>query len=388
MEVLVLEDDLIQLSYFSKIVESMEHNFIFCSTAKSAIEEVESKKFDVVFLDLAMPDEDGFDVVRTLSKFSPMTAIVFVSSSANRILQGSIFIAKNLGVQRVKKLNKPIYDYNINSMLKWVEITNKDNEGINVTINSTKQIIPYYQAIICPKSLSILAVEICPKLKNSENEIVNNDALFTISCSDNIDVTRYIIDSGLNDFLHFLKVSPSLRLSINVSHKDLSNRTFVKYIFNKVDGLGIDTSNIIIEVTEKEFNLEQNEVLENLCRLNIMGFNISMDGFGIGYSTVSTLISGIFNEVKINIDYFQKSICDDKYKYALNGVIKFAEELELNVVCCGVETYGQYKLVANYSESSLQGGLLFKCLNFNDMLDVLSSHKFKGNTSYGGKFII
>ena len=132
-------------------------------------------------------------------------------------------------------------------------------------------------------------------------------------------------------------------------------------------------------MTEKEFVVDESKVLENLCRLSIKGFQISMDDYGVGVSTISTLMCGVFNEVKIDMDFVRKSTYDHQYKIALRSMVKFAKELEFRVVCEGIENYREYRNATSCGDVLIQGYLFSKPLDFKATVAILENKKNKQN---------
>ncbi len=389
MKILVLEDDLIQINYFSKLVSHLEFDFVFCLTATEAIQKIKSETFDAAFLDLAMPEEDGFDVVRSIKEHCPATAIIFVSSSNLEVLRSAVLIAEMLGIKRAKRLQKPISGHQIESILNWVNETADKSIRPQISqkalsldsINFTHDLVPFYQPIFDSETFDILGVEVLARLKHADLGILVPGQFFEFVEKHNLDatLTKTIVDKCLSDYVKFLEINPSLRISINVSHKELAGKEFLHYISNAVDNIGIKTSQVIIEVTEKEFVVDESKVLENLCRLSIKGFQISMDDYGVGVSTISTLMCGVFNEVKIDMDFVRKSTYDHQYKIALRSMVKFAEELEFRVVCEGIENYREYRNATSCGDVLIQGYLFSKPLDFKATLAILENKKNKQN---------
>lgn len=84
MRIAVCDDDLREQEQFDKAIQGWDPA---CRTEKflngSALLEASGKSppFDIVFLDIYMPGENGVDIARTLKKTSPETEIVFVTTS-------------------------------------------------------------------------------------------------------------------------------------------------------------------------------------------------------------------------------------------------------------------------------------------------------------------
>jgi twitching motility two-component system response regulator PilH len=81
-KVLCVDDAAADLSMIQKVVSSANLNVVSATNGRDAIERAKSEKPDLIFLDILMPDMDGFAVIRELQK-DPATKdipVVFVSS--------------------------------------------------------------------------------------------------------------------------------------------------------------------------------------------------------------------------------------------------------------------------------------------------------------------
>jgi len=85
-KVLCVDDSAAELSALRKILSDANINVIFATNGKEAIEHAKSEVPDLIFLDILMPDMDGFKVMRELQKDATTKDIpvVFVSSKSQK----------------------------------------------------------------------------------------------------------------------------------------------------------------------------------------------------------------------------------------------------------------------------------------------------------------
>jgi len=92
--ILVVDDNSDHRKGFRILLESGGYSVFECNSGKEALKALEKTNFDLMTLDLSMPDVDGFDVLRTVRSKHPELKIVVVSG----FLQGSMNkAAKALG---------------------------------------------------------------------------------------------------------------------------------------------------------------------------------------------------------------------------------------------------------------------------------------------------
>jgi CheY-like chemotaxis protein len=92
--ILVVDDNSDHRKGFRILLESGGYSVFECNSGKEALKALEKTNFDLMTLDLSMPDVDGFDVLRAVRSKHPELKIVVVSG----FLQGSMNqVAKFLG---------------------------------------------------------------------------------------------------------------------------------------------------------------------------------------------------------------------------------------------------------------------------------------------------
>jgi two-component system, response regulator RegA len=99
--ILVVDDDQ-ALSRSIALALDRGHSHVFeCTTAAQAVQELEQGAYDVVLLDLSLPDGDAFDVLDKVAERSPTPAVVAISGVATPLdsfrlgqLGAASFVAK------------------------------------------------------------------------------------------------------------------------------------------------------------------------------------------------------------------------------------------------------------------------------------------------------
>ena len=157
-----------------------------------------------------------------------------------------------------------------------------------------------------------------------------------------IDIGLFVFKKACEDFVEFKKHTPYLKtISINVSTVQLYENSFIDNILAILKEVKIEPNEIKIEITETHImkNLEQSlEVLEKLKRI---GFDISIDDFGTGHSSLSYLKLFPIDELKID-KAFIDDIPDDKGGVAItNTIITLSKNMDYVNVAEGIETKEQ-----------------------------------------------
>ncbi len=143
---------------------------------------------------------------------------------------------------------------------------------------------------------------------------------------------------------------------ITISEEDFAERIREisgRYVFNK--------KNLIIEITEDSIENNREKAMENIFKCKEMGFCIALDDLGSGYTSLANLCEYPIDIVKLDRSIILKT--DKKNgRELLNGTIALGHNLNLKVVCEGVETEEQNTIVSDSKCDYIQGWYYFKAL--------------------------
>lgn len=222
----------------------------------------------------------------------------------------------------------------------------------------------YLQFIVDSKEGKISSAETLSRWENSSGEIVFPGTYIGIMEKSGL-ITRF-------DYYMFEKVCEKLSqwkdsqysdisLSCNLTRITISEKDFaekIKEISNKYD---FDRSKLVIEITED--SLEKNLVVAmlNIIEIKKLGFRISLDDFGSGYTSLVSLCEYPIDVVKIDREILLLA-GTEKGKKLFSGIVSLAHYLHLKVVCEGVETEEQNKLVLESECDYIQGWYYTKAL--------------------------
>jgi hypothetical protein len=81
LRILVVEDHTDTLQALSRLLSHFGHEISLADTAQGALNTIESKEFDVVLCDIALPDGNGYDVVAQAKRKRPVKAVALTGFS-------------------------------------------------------------------------------------------------------------------------------------------------------------------------------------------------------------------------------------------------------------------------------------------------------------------
>ena len=100
-QILVVDDNLINRKKMRMSVRALGHNSTLAENGMVALEALRNNTFDVVLLDLVMPEMDGFDVLRELKSDKRLSHIPVIVVTAYDEQTDSVVKAIELGAEDV-----------------------------------------------------------------------------------------------------------------------------------------------------------------------------------------------------------------------------------------------------------------------------------------------
>jgi len=171
------------------------------------------------------------------------------------------------------------------------------------------------------------------------------------------EVGRWALCKAVEDHLTWRRAGlKSVRIAVNVSPRQLGNRSFVGEI-EKI--IGIDPlagSALELEITESLIMADVKHSIASLHRVRAMGVSVAIDDFGTGFSSLSYLAKLPINTLKIDRSFVVDMATTSEALVAM--IINLAHSLKLKVVAEGVETEQESRLLRALGCDEMQGYLL------------------------------
>jgi len=173
--------------------------------------------------------------------------------------------------------------------------------------------------------------------------------------------------------LHALTLLPDQhRLSVNLSKRQLFSNTIVQQLMDDLALANIEPGRIMLEITESIALSDVSYARERIIELDARGFGISIDDFGVGYSSLSQLHEIPADELKLDIS-FVKRIHEKSGLSMATAIISIAKSLDLECVAEGVEDARTVELLGSLGVEILQGYHFAKPMPIDDYLGWLAA---------------
>lgn len=236
----------------------------------------------------------------------------------------------------------------------------------------------HYQPLIDLKSGKIKGAEALLRWTHDELGFISPGLFIPIAETTGqiTDVTRWVLDKashGLEKIKAAMGANEDLYISINFSSYDFARTDFVEHLLKTIDECHLNTSEIVLEITERVLIQQPDQAKIVLEACHNRGIRIALDDFGTGYSSLSYLHYFPIDILKVDQSFVQ-NIEEDKRTFELvKSIIGLGKNMELEVIAEGVETEAQARKLIEAECDSVQGYFFAKPMAEADFISTLEN---------------
>ena len=148
---------------------------------------------------------------------------------------------------------------------------------------------------------------------------------------------------------------PMVPVSVNISRISLGNDDIVSTIEKLQEKYQIDKSHLYFEITESAYMENAEALTERIAKIRNLGFEIAMDDFGSGYSSLNTLKDIPLDVLKLDMGFLRGGVNVKRGNVIIGHIVDMAKELGLKIVAEGVETKDQADMLTEKGCDVIQG---------------------------------
>ncbi|MCR5692480.1 MAG: EAL domain-containing protein [Bacilli bacterium] len=160
-------------------------------------------------------------------------------------------------------------------------------------------------------------------------------------------------------------------LEINLSVHQLPERNLAGRFLETAHRYGIEPSFLNIEITESADVDDNDELAERIETLANVGFPLSLDDYGTGYSNLTRVIRSKFRNIKLDRSLLLSAEIDKAGQTVLASTYDTMNSLSFHTIQEGVETEEQKELVINYGAEMIQGFFFSKPIPEKEFIEYV-----------------
>jgi EAL domain-containing protein (putative c-di-GMP-specific phosphodiesterase class I) len=347
---LLIDDDKDFTEFF---VAAIEESGIRCQVLNQSKEilQYDLTGIDHIIIDLLMPDFDGLQILRFLKEIDYTGYISVTSGQDQSLLDAAREICQLHLLNFHSVLKKP---FNLSCLDSLIT----DHVQGDIRVEKTKQLVKSDTELLEQLKLAIesqtLDVYFQPKIAIESSEVQGFEALARWNLDGVFippieficlaersglisELTEVIVEKSLRYFCQFKHLLAHPNLSINFSALELGQSNLPDLLISKIEQYNLASEQITLEITETVMLPKNTLSLEVLARLRLMGFKLSIDDFGAGYSSVNMLQNGPFTELKIDRAFISALDKNEQSRIIVSSIVQMAKKLNLIIVAEGIE---------------------------------------------------
>jgi EAL domain-containing protein (putative c-di-GMP-specific phosphodiesterase class I) len=199
------------------------------------------------------------------------------------------------------------------------------------------EIVPWYQPIVDLSTAHVVGVEALARWAQPSVGVEPAAAFVAVVENSDlvVDLDRTIMRQALADLGRWQVVRPDLRLSLNVSGRQLDRDDWLPALQEATGTAGVSPDRVILELTETVRPLRRDVGADLLQQARAVGFEIWLDDFGTGWASLYDLVNLPATGLKIDQCFAQ-----DLGMPAVDAVVRAmagaAAELGLDVIIEGI----------------------------------------------------
>ncbi len=141
------------------------------------------------------------------------------------------------------------------------------------------------------------------------------------------------------------------------SLKHLNKKNFVKSMSSIVEKKGLEPEKFCFQITDHILQADKDIISQNIRDLRSSGFQVTIDDFGVEYSSLSNLGQYEVDYIGIDSSLTRDIEINERQQNMLQGIIDFAKKIETKVMVGGVETQEKAQLLKTMGVDRMSGPL-------------------------------
>jgi len=381
---LVVEDHGFQRWLIASLLEGMGAKSVCpVSDGRAALEVLAAldRGIDVVVSDLDMPGMDGMELIRHMAENRHLASLIVVSALSPVLINTVETMSRAYGVDLLAAIQKPLTAKKLVAALALRRPAGLDEPGgrgeAQFTVSQIaegldrKQFEAYFQPKVAIRSGKLEGAEALARWHHPEHGLVPPEAFIaTVEACGLIDaLTESMVEQAVTSCRAWHEARLELAVSVNLSPASLNDTTLADRMTRLVEVASLEPRFVTFEITESVATTDLGRKLENLSRLRMKGFGLSIDDYGTGYSSMQRLSSIPFTELKIDQSFVGNLTTDAASRAMVESSLELAQKLHITATAEGVETQPEWEMLLKMGCALAQGYFIARPMEAAPFLD-------------------
>ncbi len=334
----------------------------------------------IIVCDLDMPEMDGMEFIRHVGEMGAQVSVILASALDRHLIASVETMTTAYGMNLLGAIEKPATPQKLRDLITRHEAqAAASRAGVPAARIPLEEVVaglsagqfePFFQPKVELASGRVVGAEALVRWRHPERGVVP-PGLFVpaLEGAGEIDaITWVMLEKSAAVAASWQAAGQALTVSVNLSLASLSDPTLADRITSAVRAQGLDSRGMILEITETAAMTDIGRCLENLARLRVKGFGLSIDDYGTGYSSMQQLARIPFTELKLDQSFVTNCAANAQHRAIIESSLDMARRLKLTTVAEGVETGADWTLLRELGCAQGQGYFIAKPMAAGEFL--------------------
>lgn len=202
-----------------------------------------------------------------------------------------------------------------------------------------EELVLHYQPRVDLRTGRIVSVEALVRWRHPKSGLILPDEFIPVAEQTGLirSLTQWVLETAFRQCRAWHDAGYDFGLSVNLSARVIFDPDLAERIVERLKSSRLPARTVELEITETAIMADPVHAKETLAQLRAAGLRISIDDFGVGYSSLGYLKKLPIDEIKIDKSFVTDMMIDEDNHVIVHSTIDLAHNLGLKVVAEGVE---------------------------------------------------
>ena len=240
---------------------------------------------------------------------------------------------------------------------------------------SNREFELYYQPILDLKTNKIVSAEALIRWQHPTRGMVPPDEFISYAQESGLilQIGEWVIQQACKQALEWHSAGFLIKVAVNISAQQFAQQNLPEIFSRILAKTQFPAEQLTVEITEQMFleNTEQN--LKQISELKQQGIQISLDDFGVGYSSLSYIVRFAPHFLKIDRSFISRIGQAKEHDEMVNAIIGLSKIIPMKIIGEGIEEEYQRDFLTSRGCDKGQGYLFSRPLPQEKFLAFLHS---------------
>jgi EAL domain-containing protein (putative c-di-GMP-specific phosphodiesterase class I) len=169
-------------------------------------------------------------------------------------------------------------------------------------------------------------------------------------------------------------------VSVNLSQRDIQkNQNIAGHFYQLIQTYGLTPDQIRIEITESAYVDNPELLIRTTVKLREFGFQVEMDDFGSGNSSLHMLKEVPVDRIKLDLHFLSGAGDPERGRIIVSQVVQMVHLLGMNLIAEGVENASQANFLQSRGCSEMQGFYFYKPMSVHEFERIVGGPNTENN---------